>query len=600
MQRNDHHPMKRAAAAAAIGALAFAAAPLAAGAAEAPAPKNVIVMIGDGMGFNHVDHTSLFEHGTSNWQVDGDPGAEIARQEGYGKTPAQVYERFDEALAMSHHSLNSPVYDPAGAWGEFDWAKHNPTDSAASGTALATGEKTWNGKFGVDPDNQPKTNVAEAAAEKGRATGVVSSVPFGHATPAAWGAHVEHRQQYHDIAQQMIDGPLDVIIGAGHPLFDDDAQPREAKWKWLSEEQYAHLSEQDSGREFVEDSGRLTAIAGGETLPERLFGLVPVAETLQYNRSALADNEPRRDAGRPEGERLAEGSLLPGEAQKNDVPPLADLSSAALNVLGQNDEGLFLMIEGVAIDWAGHDNATAGNIEEMIDFNRAVERVTQWVEQNSSWEETLLLVTADHETGYLNGENSPKRWTHVTGNAGENPIDGWYSGDHTNHLVPLFAHGAGAETIRSYVKGVDPVRGEYVDNTDIAKIGFDLLANAKAPAPSEETTTTTTTEPVEETTGQVPPAEEPEPKEPPAEDGDRQPGDGEPHGDEPRGEIRESAPGESAPAPGTTAPSGTAGGPRGGSLAATGASVLGLVGLAGALVAAGAGAVALGKRRSRG
>ena len=150
-------------------------------------PRNVIIMIGDGMGFNHVDASSLYNNGKTNWQIEGKPGAgdKITKQDGYGETPSQVYENFDVQLSMKHPSLDSPEYKSEDAWGDFDWAKKDPTDSAASGTALATGQKTHNGYLGVDGDKNPIKNAAEHAHETGRATGVVSSVPFGHATPAA-------------------------------------------------------------------------------------------------------------------------------------------------------------------------------------------------------------------------------------------------------------------------------------------------------------------------------------------------------------------------------------------------------------------------------
>lgn len=515
---------------AAVGSMGFTAPAMAETQSE---PRNVIIMIGDGMGFNHVDASSLYSNGKTNWQIDGKPGAgdKIAKQDGYGETPSQVYENFDVQLSMKHPSLDSPEYKSEDAWGDFDWAKNKPTDSAASGTALATGKKTHNGYLGVDGDKNAVKNAAEHAHETGRATGVVSSVPFGHATPAAWGAHVESRKENHKIAQQMIDGSLDVIMGAGHPKFDDDAQPRDAKWDWLTEEQYTGLQKDGSGRTFVEDSKGIEAIARGENVPERLFGLAPVAETLQFNRSSLEAAEPRNNGkGRTEGQPFEGDAPKPGEAKKNDVVSLEDMTKAALNVLSQDEDGFFTMIEGGAIDWAGHANATVGNIEEMDDFNKSVEAVTEWVEKNSSWEETLVIVTADHETGYLNGAvnnntdegatdgatdgategatdgaadegsatpaaagegnaapaaaapapaeegtASTKQWAPMTGEKGALPVDSWNSGDHTNHLVPFFAKGAGADTINGHVKGTDPVRGDYIDNTDVAKISFDLM-----------------------------------------------------------------------------------------------------------------------------
>ncbi|GAB3063726.1 alkaline phosphatase [Sediminivirga luteola] len=557
-------------AALAVTGTAVIAAPALADTAE---PRNIIVMIGDGMGYNHVDASSLYQHGQSNWQAEVDPATGAIEYAGsYGENPSQVYEHYDVQLGMSHHSLDSPVYDGEAAWAEFDWAKQNPTDSAASGTALATGVKTHNGYLGVDADQQPVENVAEYAAQTGRATGVVSSVPFGHATPASWGSHVASRGANHEIAQQMIDGSLDVVIGAGHPFYDDDAQPRDPEWIWLSEEQYTALETGETGYAFVDDSAGLEAVASGAEVPERLFGLAPVAETLQYNRTSLAEAEPRRDAGRVDGEPITGDAPLPFETQLNDVPSLSELSSAALNVLSQNDEGFFTMIEGGAIDWAGHANATTGNLEEMIDFNDAVETVHAWVEENSSWDETLLIVTADHETGYLYGPGDGTSWTTMTGEQGQLPVDGWYSGDHTNHLVPFFAHGAGADTIPGYVRGTDPVRGDYIDNTDVALLAFDLWAADEPTEPSPEPTTEPTAEPTTDPTAQPTTDPTAEPTTEPQPGGGPGPGDEKPAG-----------PDDNASAPG--------------SLPRTGSEFAGAALAALALIALGGGALYLARRK---
>ena len=296
---------------------------------------------------------------------------------------------------MSTHSANGRAeYDPAKAWSDFRWIAEGATDSAAAGTALATGVKTNNGMLGIDAEGNAVKNVAERAAELDKATGVVSSVQFSHATPASWGAHNASRNDLHGISGEMIDGPLDVIIGAGHPLYDDGHQPLDApRYDYLSEQQWNRLADGQTDRTFVEDTDRFEALAAGEDVPERLFGLVQVASTLQQAR-------PGDSAG-----------TLPFEVEQNDVPSLATLTQGALNVLEQDEDGLFLMVEGGAIDWTGHANETTRNIEETLDFNDAVETVVDWVETESSWDETLVIVTADHETGYLDGSQSDPTWT---------------------------------------------------------------------------------------------------------------------------------------------------------------------------------------------
>ncbi|AOS63945.1 alkaline phosphatase [Actinoalloteichus hymeniacidonis] len=431
--------------------------------AEQTEPKNIIVLIGDGMGYNHVDAASLYEHGATYRQVSVDPATgTIEHQPG---TPSQVFESFPVQVGMSTHSANGRAeYDPQAAWSDFDWIADGATDSAAAGTALATGYKTDNGIIGVTPDGESVKNVAERAAELDKATGVVSSVQFSHATPASWGAHNADRNAVQSISDEMIAGPLDVIVGAGHPLYDDDNQLLDTpRYDYLSEGTWNRLQDGQTGFELVEEKSDFEAIATGERVPEKYFGLAQVASTLQQARSGHVDG------------------ALPFEVEQNDVPDLATLAKGALNVLGQDEDGLFLMVEGGAIDWTGHANETARNIEETIDFNRMTEAVVVWVETESSWEETLVIVTADHETGYLDGADSDPTWAPITGAKGQLPDQGWYSGNHTNQLVPVYAKGAGSQRLTEYATGVDPVRGAYLDNVDIAGVAFDAWGREDGP-----------------------------------------------------------------------------------------------------------------------
>jgi alkaline phosphatase len=170
-----------------------------------------------------------------------------------------------------------------------------------------------------------------------------------------------------------------------------------------------------------------------------------------------------------------------GDLNRN-VPSLANMAGAAINVLAGDEEGFFLMIEGGAVDWAGHDNNLARIIEEQIDFNNAVEAAVKWVRTESSWDETLLIITADHETGQLWGPNAgPKSQAPFSlpqnKGAGQLPGAKFFSGDHTNALVPIYAIGPGAELFESLAKGKDTTAakawgfsGRYVDNTDVFKV----------------------------------------------------------------------------------------------------------------------------------
>jgi alkaline phosphatase len=422
------------------------------------APENVIVMIGDGMGYNHVASTNLYETGQSRFITTGEPG-DVTEQDGES---VQVYEDFN-LVGMATDSQSTIdagyQYDPAGAWNDFSWAKNAATDSAAAGSAMATGTKIYNGALNIDVDGNELQTISEVAHETGRAAGVVSSVQYSHATPASYAVANESRNNYLEIGDDMVNAEyLDVIMGAGHPMYDNDGNERAASYDYISESTFNAVSNGDTDWDYVETKSDFEALAEGSLESDKVFGLAQVETTLQQGRSG------------------GEAGQLPGEVAFNDnVPDLATMSEGALNVLGQDNEGFHLMIEGGAIDWTGHANDTTRNIEETQDFNAAVESVVDWVEGNSSWDETLLIVTADHETGYLGGAEDDPNFTEMTGSAGELPTVGWSSGDHTNHLVPYFFKGAGSDAILKSTIGTDPVRGDYIDNVTVANLLKDEL-----------------------------------------------------------------------------------------------------------------------------
>ncbi len=164
-------------------------------------------------------------------------------------------------------------------------------------------------------------------------------------------------------------------------------------------------------------------------------------------------------------------------------PALQEMTKGALNVLDNNNNGFFLMIEGGAIDWASHSNQPGRLIEEEIEFNKAVEAVVNWVENRSNWNETIVIVTGDHETGYLNGPNSgidsegESIWS-LLGNNGINklPDMDFYSGSHTNSLIPFYAQEIGDFLFLEAANNtLDPIRGHYLNNTDIGRILIGML-----------------------------------------------------------------------------------------------------------------------------
>ena len=310
--------------------------------------------------------------------------------------------------------------------------------------------KTYDAAIGVDADQQPVELVTERAAALGKATGLVTTVPVSHATPAGFGAHDVERDNYKAITNDYLGSDLDVVMGAGHPLYTDDHATAEAKYKYISKADWAALTSGATPFTFVDDATAFQELTVAADPPDRVFGVAQVATTLQERRS---------------GDLAAAPYAVPF----NEVPDLTTLTMGALNVLRQDPDGLFLMVEGGAIDWAGHDNSASRLIEEELAFYDTVQAVVDWVERESSWDETLLVVTADHESGHLSAPGSEAGWKALTGTKGQVPAHVWGSEDHTNSLVPLFAKGAGASALAARADSVDPVRGQYLDNTEVAQ-----------------------------------------------------------------------------------------------------------------------------------
>ena len=352
----------------------------------------------------------------------------------------------------------------------YQWVKRDYTDSAAAGTALATGTKTYNNAISVDNFGKNLGLVTEAAKRAGLATGVVTSVPFSHATPAVFGANNLVRDNYHEIARDMLRlDRLDVVIGAGHPMFDDNGRPREQPdFTFIGPEEWAALRDGSIAGTFVETSADIRAVADGRKVATgRLVAIPQVGSTLQFRRD---DRVAGADPANPSGTAFTRG-----------LPDLPTLTRAALNRLGTNERGFFLMVEGGAVDWAAHANDTGRIIEEQLDFEAAVAATIDWLRARRRLERTLLIVLTDHGNGLPLGPDSDRiAWQPVV-NRGKGQLPGvrWHSGTHTNENTRLWATGPGAECLAGFVVGLDPglrdiIRhnsdGRYVDNTAIAPV----------------------------------------------------------------------------------------------------------------------------------
>ncbi len=322
---------------------------------NASTPKNVILMIGDGMGLAHI-----FAGMTAN---GGDLYLKNFKNIGFATT----------------HAANRFV-----------------TGSAASGTALASGHKTNYGFIGVDTTGKTMENIREMAQDIGKATGVVSTSSVTHATPASFVAHQPSRNMEEEIAVDFVNSGIDVFIGGGLKFF----------------------SQRKDGRNLLDN------------LRSRGY---QIATTLEE----VSEIEDGKIAGlvAPNG---TERKSIRGEV-------LEVATETALDILEEDPDGFFLMIEGSQIDWAAHGNDTPWIIEEMLDFDKVIGKVLEFAADN---QETLVIVTADHETGGFTIENGDYKTGMVTGD--------FTTGSHTGIMVPVFAFGPGAGDFTG-----------FIDNTDI-------------------------------------------------------------------------------------------------------------------------------------
>ena len=308
-------------------------------------PKNIILMIGDGMGVS------------------------------------QIYA----GMTVNHNKLNIEQFKHIGFSKTYS-ADNYITDSAAGATAISTGKKTKNGYIGVDSTGNRLKTILEIAEEHELATGLVATSVISHATPASFIAHYPDRHEYEKLANFFIDSDIDVFIGGGKGNFNKRKDSIDLIRK-LSEKGYTIT---DSIQEIANiKSGKLAGFVS-ETAPK---------------------------------------SIMNGRGNMLQVA-----SNTALNILSNNKKGFFLMIEGSQIDWGGHENNSEYVSSEMIDFDKAIGVVLEFAKANGN---TLVIVTADHETGGLSLNQGDF-------NTGE--INAQFTtNNHTGVMVPVFAYGPGAE-----------------------------------------------------------------------------------------------------------------------------------------------------------
>lgn len=321
--------------------------------------KNIIFLIGDGMGLSSVSMMQLHNN--------------------YSPT---IFDKANNIALQKTYSSDNRV-----------------TDSAASGTALATGFKTNNTMLGMTPDGTHVESLTELAKRHGKSTGIVVTTYVQHATPAAFYAHIASRHEYLTISEQLLASSLDVVIGGGMGY-------------------------------FVERYGDYTT----EAIANAGYSL---ARTMAQLESHNADN------------RLM-ALIADKEVGENSGDYLAHATTKALAILEERggENGFVLMVEGSLIDGMGHGNNAEGQIVEMQGFMKAIEVAVEYAQNHP---DTLVVVTADHETGGLAivGSNSDF-------NLSEQGVEfRWATDGHSAQMVPIYLYGSGAEIINGIMENSD-------------------------------------------------------------------------------------------------------------------------------------------------
>ncbi|WP_319506081.1 alkaline phosphatase [uncultured Methanolobus sp.] len=294
------------------------------------------------------------------------------------------------------------------------------TDSASAATAFATGYKTSNGFLSVGPnsatllstvdesamaeDYVPLATVLEGAKLEGKATGLVATSEIPHATPAAFASHADSRKSYDDIIEQMVYEDVDVVFAGGEDFLYEARGDGENLIEVL----------EDRGYQFVVTEDEMTGIRSG-----KVWGMF--ADKAMSPENVREENTPEQ-------------------------PTIEEMTTKAIELLSQDKDGFFLMVEGSQVDWAGHANDPVYMVTDFLAFDEAVEAAVEFAEEDGH---TLVIVFPDHNTGGMTIGNRGTSYTDLTveelvdplvSGESDNEI-GWTTGGHTGDDVPLWSYG---------------------------------------------------------------------------------------------------------------------------------------------------------------
>ena len=414
--------------------------------------KNIILMIFDGMDWQTTQAASIYRNRKVLYEKGRGTGLAILdykkEDSDFGYCVTSAFSKapkydIDAQVVTTPNPLAggysaqfggaapwSKPGDPSYLLGKRRTLSHIFTDSAASATSMNTGYKTYNAAINLDPQGKRLRTLAHEMQEHGVGIGVVTSVPLSHATPAAVYSHNVHRNDYQDLTRDLLglksashrDTPLagvDVLIGCGWGSNIKDDRSKQGR-NFIPGNVY--LTDESLEKADVATGGKYTVVQrtsgtdGGELLLQsaskaaregtRLLGFFGVKGSHLPFQTADGKFDPTRGVSKAH-------RYKPAEISEN--PTLADMANAALTVLQENKNGFYLMLEAGEVDKANHNNNIDDAIGAVLSGDTAFTAITSWVEKNSNWEETCLIVTADHghmmvldDPSVLTGQRQPE------------------------------------------------------------------------------------------------------------------------------------------------------------------------------------------------
>ena len=314
---------------------------------SAKAPKYVFLFIGDGMSY-------------PQFQAASDYLGALADSDYTQALPSNSYDDRAGAVLDGPEALNFMNFDVAGSAVTYDSCSFAP-DSASTATSIATGYKTYSGMINVDiTGSTPYETIAEKLhSQKGWKVGIISSVNLNHATPAAFYAHQASRNNYYEIGEELVASGFEYFAGGGLKKVTGPDKDKTSLYDLAA----------DAGYKVTYTQADAEAVTAAD---EKVI---------------LID------------EHLADSDAMDYEMDRQDGEwALADYVEKGIEVL-DNDTGFFMMCEGGKIDWACHANDAAASIHDVIEMHNAVQAAVEFYAQHP--DDTLILVTADHETGGL-------------------------------------------------------------------------------------------------------------------------------------------------------------------------------------------------------